>query len=179
MTHRMLILDNSKDMAKYHYDGFVRPKLQVEVAVDVAKDAEAAEALIRANQYAVAIVEAYIQPKPLKIGTAKTQDGKVVGAGFWSKLFGEKKPTTVSVSIEGLTGRSVADIIRSAADFLPSYATIRPDLKFIVVSHERGGLPKEEKARITASPNVVGLFGWLSTEANAKKVARLIAESLH
>jgi hypothetical protein len=179
MTRRLLILDNFKGTAKYHYDHFVLPRLQGEVPVDVAKDAEAAEALILATQYSVAIVEAYVQPKPLQTGNAKTQAGEVVGTSFWSKLFGRKEPATVSVSIEGLTGRSVTEIIRSAADFLPSYATIRPDLTFIVVSHSRGGLAKEEKARLTACPNVAGLFGWLSTEANAKKVARLIAESLH
>jgi hypothetical protein len=176
MSLRLLVLDNSKDMAKYHFDQWVRPKLQMELLVDLAKDAETAEAMLRDTQYDVAIVEAYIQPKPLSIRTTTTKGSDREAGGFWSSLFGRKKQPPETVSIEGLTGRSVADLIRSAAEFLPTYATIRPSLKFIVVSHDRGGLSKETKARLTSCPNVLGLFGWLSTEANAKKVARLISE---
>lgn len=179
MAPPVLILDNSKDVVKYHFDQFVRPRLTADVALDVARDAEAAESLIRRNDYAIAIVESIIQPKPLVLGEVRTRDGQIAKpAGLWARLFGRKDPTPVSVSIEGLTGRSVSDIIRLAADFLPSYAALRPDLKFIVVCHQRGGLAKEEKARLTGCSGVIGLFGWLSTEATAKKVARLVSGSV-
>lgn len=175
MARLILILDDSKDKVTYHFDRFVRPLLGSGLETEVAKDVQSAESLLRRKTYALAIVESVIHPKPLLMGRAKTVEAK--SPGFWGKLFGRKDPAPVAVSIDGLTGRSVSDLFRSAADFLPSFAELQPPLKWIVVCHGRGGIEKEEKARFAACPNVLGVFGWLSTEATAKKVARLVTES--
>lgn len=176
MANPILILDDSKDKVTLHFDRFVRPLLGSNFETEVVKDAQAAEALLRQKTYALAIVESVIHPKPLLIGKAKAAEAKP--AGFWGKLIGRKDPAPVAVSVEGLTGRSVSDLFRSAADFLPTFSELQPPLKWVVVCHGRGGIDKEDKARFSGCPNVIGVFGWLSTEATAKKVARLVAESV-
>ena len=174
MGRPILFVDDARDMAFTHFERFVKPRLNVEVEVDIVKDAQSAEARLQGKAYALAIVESIISPKPRVVGEAKIQ-GK---PGFWGKLFGSKSPATATVSIEGLTGRSISDLLVSAGEVLPRFAAAQSDLKFIVVCHNRSGQSQEEKARLAALPYVSGVFGWLSTEATAKKVARLISDSV-
>ena len=174
MARPILILDNAKDMVSYHFKQFVKPRLDSEIELEIVKDAQSAESRLSGKSYALVIAESIIAPKPLVIGEAKLE-GK---SGFWSKLFPSKSLATATVSIEGLTGRSISDLLMPVGQVLPRFAAARPDLKIIVVCHGRGGQSKEEKAQLAAMPNVAGVFGWLSTEATAKKVARLISDAV-
>ena len=142
----------------------------------MVKDVASAEEILRKNDYSLAIVESMLNLRPIETGEPTLEDGAEVGEDFMESFLSGKQGGSLTLSIPGLTGRSVDDLVQPASNYIPRFVELRPSMKVIVASHIRGGLDKEEKSKLAALPNVLGVFGWLYADATVKKVARMIAE---
>lgn len=165
----ILIVDGHESEVTIPFESEVRPGLPKKTTVDVVQGASAAKERLAETNYPIVLVEhMVVEPVSLKFPP-------VDPAELQKRLAqGEK----VTLSMAGLTAANIDNVIRPAYTILPEFFKIRPKADFIIVSHGRGIGVGKHLPKYQAFPQVVGVFGGISSKGTAGKILDLIRSRL-
>ena len=165
----LLIIDGHDAQASTRFQTEIRPGLPKRTSVDVVQGATAAKERLREAGYEVVLVEhMVVEPVSLELPRVDPSDVQ-------QRLDrGEK----VSFSLAGLTAANIDNVIRPAYTILPELIALRPKAGYVIVSHGKGVGVGGHLPKYKAFPEVLGVFGWISSKGTSERILELIRSRL-
>ena len=165
----ILIVDGHESQASTLFESEIRPGLPKKTRVDVVQGAAAAkERLIKIDYEVVLVEHMVVEPVSLELPPVDPIEVQ-------KRLDrGEK----VRFSLAGLTAANIDNVIRPASTLLPEFIALRPKAGYVIVSHGKGVGMGKQLPKYKAFPEVLGVFGWISSKGTPERILELIKSRL-
>ena len=165
----ILIIDGHDEQASGRFETDIRPGLPQDTEIEVVQGAVAARRRLTETDPPIVVVE-HLVVEPVKLELPPMDPAEVL-----ERLNrGEK----VTISPTGLSGATINEVIQPAYALLPEFIKRCPKAGFIIVSHGKGIGVGKDLPKYKAFPEVLGIFGWISSKGTAGRILELIRSRL-
>jgi hypothetical protein len=168
-TAAILIVDGMDQQASTRFESEVRPGLTSGVDVEVVEGASRAKECLQARDYGIVVVE-HMVTEPVSLQLPPADPAKI------QELLDQGGK--VRLPLAGLNLSNIDDVIRPAYKVLPDLFPIRPKAGYIIVSHGKGVGTGKQLPKYQAFPQVLGVFGWISSKGTPERILTLIRKRL-